>query len=315
MKGGHRFPSIIALAVGLMLVLRSTPGDTEARAHVYLFRGLADIFSTGMDTLADELNKRGVDASSHSHTEWKAIADKLVADYKAKKGGPIILVGHSLGADAVMEMSDYLGESGVPVALVVPFDGTQSFAATPNVGKVLNLTQRDYAYMRAGPGFHGSLTNVDVSSDREIDHINIDKSPRLHAQVIAAAIAVLGGHVAPPKPLANGTAKPVAHAVDGGSESPALPKPKPAETAKSATTRSDVTGTPVIARPEASNAPAIAPVPVPAPPPKPVAVPAVPPQTVSPQPVAQQPVAQQPVAPPAKPVAAPRLVNPAQIPD
>src|SRR6516225_1977415 len=95
---------------------------------------------------------------------WMAIADRAVADYKAKKEGPIILIGHSLGADAVMEMADYLGDRSVPVALVMPFDGTQSFAASGNIGRVINFTQRDYAYMRKGSGFRGTLVNVDVSS-------------------------------------------------------------------------------------------------------------------------------------------------------
>ena len=41
-----------------------------------------------------------------------------------------ILIGHSLGADAVMIQAEYLGKKGVPVALVVPFDGTGSYAAS-----------------------------------------------------------------------------------------------------------------------------------------------------------------------------------------
>ena len=175
----------------------------QSRAHVYLFRGLADIFLLGMDTFAGELNKRGVDATSHSHNDWKSIADKAAANYKAGKEGPIILIGHSLGADAVMEMADYLGDKGVPVALVVPFDATQSFPASANVARVLNLTQRDYAYMRPGPGFRGSLRNVDLSSDPNIDHLNIDKSPRLHAQVISEVLAIVGGHHIVPSVDAN----------------------------------------------------------------------------------------------------------------
>ncbi len=107
-----------------------------------------------------------------------------------------------------MEMAAYLGRKDVPVALVVPFDGTQSFAASDNVARVLNLTQRDYAYMRRGRGFKGTLANVDVSSDPSIDHINIDKSPRLHARVVAEVLAVVGNHrvAAPgcPKPSSSG---------------------------------------------------------------------------------------------------------------
>jgi hypothetical protein len=176
------------------LALWAAPGVAQPRAHVYLFRGLADVYSLGMNTLADELNARGVYATAHSHTDWKPIAEKAVADYKAGKEAPIILIGHSLGADAVMEMADYLGDKGVQVALVVPFDGTQSFPVPGNVGRVINFTQRDYAYMRPGTGFRGSLSNVDLSADHSIDHVTIDKSPRLHARVIGEVQAIVGGH-------------------------------------------------------------------------------------------------------------------------
>ena len=150
-----------------------------------------------MDTLTEELKKNGVYATSHSHTEWKAVADRAAADYKAKKEGPMILIGHSLGADAVMEMADYLGDKGVAVALVVPVDGTQSFPVSANVARVINFTQRDYAYMKPGAGFHGSLNNVDLSSNRDIGHLNIDKSPELHARVVSQVLATVGGHRLP----------------------------------------------------------------------------------------------------------------------
>jgi alpha-beta hydrolase superfamily lysophospholipase len=194
----RRLTAIAFVVLATFLVLGSRPVWAGSRAHVYLFRGLADIFSTGMDVLTDELNKRGVYATSHSHTEWKALAEQAAANYKAGKEGPIILIGHSLGADAVMEMADYLGDKGVPVALVMPFDGTQSFAASGNVARVINFTQRDYAYMRKGAGFRGTLVNVDVSSDPDIGHLNIDKSPRLHARAISEVLAVAAGHMGLP---------------------------------------------------------------------------------------------------------------------
>jgi len=197
----------VAIGALLMMTLFDLAFGTaiaSSRPHVYLFRGLADVFSTGMDTLADELNKHRVYATSHSHTEWKTIADRAAADYKAKKEGPIVLIGHSLGADAAMEMADYLGDKGVPVALVVPFDGTQSFLASANVVRVINFTQRDYAYIKPGPGFRGSLNNVDLSSAHDIDHLNIDKSPELHARVLTEILTLLGrprAVVPVPKPV------------------------------------------------------------------------------------------------------------------
>jgi hypothetical protein len=251
------------LVVG-MLALGTNPGAAESRAHVYLLRGLMNIFSLGMDTLSEQLNRRGVYATVHGYGEWQSLADRAAVDFKAGKEGPIILIGHSLGADAVMEMAAYLGRKGIPVALVVPFDGTQSFAASDNVARVLNLTQRDYAYMRKGPGFHGTLANVDVSSDPSIDHINIDKSPRLHARVVSEVLAVVGGHRA----ATPGTAKPTGlngaapAGQDGGTTGTPAAKPEappaavPGTPAKSgngadAGTATPVAdGTPTIARPE-----------------------------------------------------------------
>jgi hypothetical protein len=216
MERWFRFATIVLLSLVTALALGSSRGMTQPRAHVYLFRGLADVFSTGMDTLADEINTRGVYATSHSHTDWKSIADKAAANYKSGKEGPIILIGHSLGADAVMEMADYLGDKGVPVALVVPFDCTQSFPAPGNVARVLNLTQRDYAFMRPGPGFRGALSNVDLSSDQDITHLNIDKSPQLHARVIAAVLATVGGRPLPTPAKPASSIAPESSSLDGG---------------------------------------------------------------------------------------------------
>ena len=265
MRRSWRLTAIGMLVVG-MLALGTNPGAAESRAHVYLLRGLMNIFSLGMDTLAEQLNRHGVYATVHGYGEWQSLADRAAVDFKAGKEGPIILIGHSLGADAVMEMAAYLGRKGIPVALVVPFDGTQSFAASDNVARVLNLTQRNYAYMRPGPRFHGTLSNVDVSSDPSIDHINIDKSPRLHARVVSEVLAVVGGHrVATPgaaKPAgSNGTAPAgqdtgATAAPAAKPEAPSTAAPPPGTPGKSGngadagTGTSVADGTPIIARPE-----------------------------------------------------------------
>jgi pimeloyl-ACP methyl ester carboxylesterase len=201
MSACYRIGVFGVLAAAMMLALGSRPGTAQsraetaqARAHVYLLRGLMNIFSLGMDSLAEELSKRGVYATVSNHSEWQSLADQAASNYKAHKDDPIILIGHSLGADAVMQMAAYLNRKNIPVALVVPFDGTESYSTPANVGRLVNLTQRKYAYMRPGSGFHGSLANVDVSGDPSIDHINIDKSPRLHARAISEVLAVIKGH-------------------------------------------------------------------------------------------------------------------------
>jgi hypothetical protein len=208
-----RFPALLAAAAGLLLSVtfsvqaqdivapekkrsaavgqqKRAPATSNA-AHVYLLRGLLNIFSLGMDDLAQKIERRGIRASVHNHSEWETLSDQIAARYKAGNRGPIILVGHSLGADAVMFMGEYLGKKGVPVALIVPFDGTGSFAATSNVQRVMNLTQRDYAYMKRGPGFRGELANIDVSG-QGYGHIDIDKSARLHNMVINKIVGIVG---------------------------------------------------------------------------------------------------------------------------
>jgi hypothetical protein len=204
----------------------ATAARGSGSGHVYLLRGLLNVFSLGMDDLAAKLQARGVSASVHNHADWQGIADTIAEKYKAGRHGPVILIGHSLGADAVMIQAEYLGKKGVPVALVVPFDGTGSYAASPNVARVMNLTQRDYAYMRKGSGFRGSLQNIDVSKDSSIDHITIDKSGRLHNMVIGAVLGVLGRGGAPrPKPD-TGTASTGTAPTAAAAPAPATDAPK-----------------------------------------------------------------------------------------
>lgn len=164
---------------------------TSGGPHVYLLRGLLNIFSLGMDDLAQKISARGIRATVHNHAEWQSLADEIAAKYTAGDRGAIVLIGHSLGADAVMFMGEYLGKKGVPVALIVPFDGTGSFSASRNVARVMNLTQRDYARMTRGSGFRGELNNIDVTH-MGVGHIDIDKSARLHTMVVNKVVGVVG---------------------------------------------------------------------------------------------------------------------------
>ena len=146
-------------------------------------RGFMNVFSLGMDGLAAELRGAGISATVASYASWQETAREIAANYKAGDRGPIVLVGHSFGADAVMDMGQYLGEMGVPVALIIPFDGTYPHAASANVARVLNIYKSAEAKITRGPGFHGELTNYYVP-DADVGHTNIDKVPRLHSMVI-----------------------------------------------------------------------------------------------------------------------------------
>src|SRR6478752_721118 len=90
--------------------------EAPSRAHVYLLRGLMNIFSLGMDQLAAKIAQRGIAASVHNHAEADAIVAEIAAHYRAGDRGPVILIGHSLGANAVMTIAQSLNRDGIPVA-------------------------------------------------------------------------------------------------------------------------------------------------------------------------------------------------------
>jgi hypothetical protein len=103
---------------------RKDSHEAAPRPHVYLMRGLMNILSLGMDQLAATIAQHGIDASVHNHAEADAVVSQIAARYRAGDHAAIILIGHSLGADAVMLMAQSLNRMEIPVALVVPFDGT-----------------------------------------------------------------------------------------------------------------------------------------------------------------------------------------------
>jgi hypothetical protein len=288
---------------------RASHRKTAAKdsVHVYLFRGLLNVFSLGMDELADKIRATGIAATVYNHTEWEEVAGQIAANYKNGNHAPIILIGHSLGADAVMFMAASLGKRGVPVALVVPFDGTQTLVAPSNVARVLNLTQRDYAYARRGFGFHGELKNLDVSGEG-VDHLNIDKSPRLHALVLSTIAAVVKrGEV----PSSFATVSP-----EEKEQAKPMPKPAPAEVAakpepsheKSA---ADVAAKPAAEAPKAEAAPALRSGEMVSPPAP--ESPAVSTATAAPQPVSvPAAVVPQPMRAPAQSAPQPASVTPAK---
>jgi hypothetical protein len=180
---------LVAALVALSLGLDSRTAQAQPQPHVYLFHGIFAFLSLGMDDIAGKLQRRGIPATLHSFDEWQSVAEQAAAGYQAGTDNPIILIGHSLGANSVMKITHYLDKVNVPVALAVTFDSTDAYYAPENVSRLLNFTR--YFEMRRGPGFHGSLTNVNLRSNPEITHLNIDRSPQLQAWVINEVLAAI----------------------------------------------------------------------------------------------------------------------------
>ena len=165
-------------------------GRAQASGHIYLLRGLAGIFSTGLDVLDEKLVQRGYNATVHPHDFYNSLAEEAARLQKSGKG-PIIIMGHSLGADAAIYMAEKMKTLGAPVALVVTFGPTTNLVAPSNVSQVVNYYTGN-TLVSKGPGFRGSISNINLNSAPDINHMNIEKSNRLHASVISRIQAIAG---------------------------------------------------------------------------------------------------------------------------
>jgi hypothetical protein len=166
----------------------------QGRGHVYLIRGLiGEVFSRGLDTLADKLRVAGVPASVHSSYSVGGLAEDVIQNYR-REPGPIILIGHSTGADAAISIAQRLREANIPVGIVFGFDPTPIASPVPdNVELFINLFQKTNpiggGVVKSGSGFKGRLINVDLREHSEIIHITLDKSPKIHNAVVAEILA------------------------------------------------------------------------------------------------------------------------------
>ncbi|MDP3545254.1 MAG: hypothetical protein Q8S29_03660 [Phreatobacter sp.] len=167
---------------------RSAPAQAIA-PRIYLIRGLANVFSQGMDDLGVKLRQRGYNATVHEHGAWSVIAAEIVTNQRASGGRhQAVVVGHSLGANAVTDIANEVGRQGATVALSVAFDPTVRQQLVGGTRRYVNLFQSNNGWgsaVGAAPGFRGRMENIDLSLRGNITHLNIDKDAGLHAQVIA----------------------------------------------------------------------------------------------------------------------------------
>ena len=166
---------------------------SRSEVQVDLFRGLADIFSRGMDTLTHRLNQEGYSARVYSTNQWPSAAQRIADQYSRGHKVIVVLVGHSLGGNAIFDAAYQLDQRNVPIELLVSFDATNPRPVPKNVLHVVNFFQQNGfgKQVTAAPDFKGQLSNVDLTAETGLSHTTIDKSPRLHAMVMRKIAGVV----------------------------------------------------------------------------------------------------------------------------
>lgn len=164
-----------------------------ATAHVYLLRGVLNVFSLGLDEIAARLQAQGIPVTVANFVSWSSLANEAAAEYRSGRVRNIILVGHSSGATALPDMVARLGQLGVPVKLAIGLDSVFRTKLAGHAERYINF------YVASGAGepvtptkdFRGALENVDVQGVPGIGHLSIDKNQIMQQKVISAIDAVV----------------------------------------------------------------------------------------------------------------------------
>jgi len=206
--GRASLPRLYALAMAALLLLPvgassalAAPNSASAAstAHVYLLRGVLNIFSLGLDDIAAQLRAQGIPVTVANFASWSSLADEAATGYRSGRIKTIILVGHSSGATALPDMVAKLDQLGAPVKLAIGLDSVFRTRLSGRVGRYVNF------YIANGNGepvaktaqFQGKLENINVQNVPGVGHMSIEKNQIMQRKVIGEIDAVVFGRSAP----------------------------------------------------------------------------------------------------------------------
>ena len=176
-----------ALCLALGLLWNSA---VRAETRVYLLRGWFGVFSTGLDNIADDLSKKGIKAETIGHLAWRSTVSEIVKAHAANDH--LVLIGHSQGANNVIDMARLLEKEKIPVDLVVTLAPLMQDPVPRNVMWAINYYHSPGwgAPVTADPGYSGKLSNVNLGGDLGVSHITMDKSSKIQGEIERAILAV-----------------------------------------------------------------------------------------------------------------------------
>ncbi len=156
------------------------PGQTGqfARAgHVYCILGWLGIWSRGMDVIASRAQSElGVHAISLANPEWHKLAHYIKTEHDAGRWTePLVLVGHSIGADDQVRVARALNQANVPVDLLLLIDPTLPPHIPPNVVRCVNL-YKSHPVTDPVPAFRGVRVIADDPTRTAIENVNLRRN-------------------------------------------------------------------------------------------------------------------------------------------
>ena len=184
-----------------------TPGDVnqvEATSdqpnagNVYLLRGFIGIWSFGINDITKKINDSGVRANVYQENQWDEVCNAIIAKYQNNPNHePLVVIGHSYGADDALKMAKKLQQHNITIDLVITLDPVTPPKVPTNIRLCYNIYQPSALDML--PFFRGvpleaeetgNLQNVNIRGDRRdllepnTDHFNIEKNTLIHAEIV-----------------------------------------------------------------------------------------------------------------------------------
>jgi pimeloyl-ACP methyl ester carboxylesterase len=159
-------------------------GAAKARPRVLLLRGWFGVFSTGLDTLAEELRAKGINAEVAGHLSWSRAVSDILRERAGGKTDRLVLVGHSQGANNAIVVARSLKRHNVRVDLLVTLAPFLPPLVPNNVVRAINYYQFPGwgSPLTPDQGFDGRLSNIDVG-DWTTFHVTIDKNSKIHEEI------------------------------------------------------------------------------------------------------------------------------------
>ena len=192
LRGNGAWQGVRLLVALVALGLFAHDGALASEPRVILLRGWFGVFSTGLDTIADQLKALGIKTEVAGHLNWSNEVADILRDRAAGHSGPLVLVGHSQGANNVIDMARSLQAYNVTIDLMVTLSPFMQNPVPANVVKAIDYYQGPGwgQPLEADRGFHGKIVNINLVDDPTISHIGMDKSTKVQAEIVQDIIAL-----------------------------------------------------------------------------------------------------------------------------
>jgi pimeloyl-ACP methyl ester carboxylesterase len=201
-------PSTLLIGLGLSILLAlagcaSTQPQAASRqsieprrtGEVFVFRGFMGVWSRGMDQITTRLRGDGIVTSVFGYNQWTTVAEQIVAERKRDGSRqPLVLIGHSYGADDALRLAVELQRKNTGVDLVITVECVIPPAVPANVRTEVNIYKpraldflpwwRGVPVRLADPRA-STLEQIDIHASRpdidrpDLGHSDIDKDPKV----------------------------------------------------------------------------------------------------------------------------------------